>query len=501
MLAIVRSSNRHFCYHVLVILVNVSVVVWMYVSDQIVWDEIEITEGFGNLDPHLWFIQKPLEEECAGTSFGNAETNKESRPQHLTVGLVANEFFDPTLGRTGGFGMATNMVGKFFLNRPDLNVKVVYIFAQPSQGNKKIVSRVEHKLLGWPLICLHDKSSEARTLILNSGIDVFLTIDYRSQYDKVFSILPNVPVILWARDPRTSEQIDNLESIRLPSNAGSRPQGVKAPKATRARQVFERLEGQTPENMYTSTESRKMIIGVVWMPALRERLLEAYNIPPHGNSIELPNIVDFCQESCIQKYHKPAVIFVGRLDPYKRPWLMVELAISFPNVEFWVLGRSHFDNSNSYKIKHDHDRPLPANVKLLGQKTGQAKWKLLGAAWFLISTSAHEGLAISYLEALSCQTPVLSTVDPGKFVSSYGVFTGEFSGSGMQGLSALKQGFKTLLFDQSLREKLGEEGRKHVLETHNADQFYNGFQSIINRMDLPHSSRNQTSTKMSTSLH
>ena len=171
MLAIVRSSNRHFCYHVLVILVNVSVVVWMYVSDQIVWDEIEITEGFGNLDPHLWFIQHPLEEECAGTSFGNAETNKESRPQHLTVGLVANEFFDPTLGRTGGFGMATNMVGKFFLNRPDLNVKVVYIFAQPSQGNKKIVSKVEHKLLGWPLICLHDKSSEARTLILNSGID------------------------------------------------------------------------------------------------------------------------------------------------------------------------------------------------------------------------------------------------------------------------------------------------------------------------------------------
>jgi len=83
----------------------------------------------------------------------------------------------------------------------------------------------------------------------------------------------------------------------------------------------------------------------------------------------------------------------------------------------------------------------------------------------------HEGLAISYLEALLCKTPLLSTVNPGGIVSSYGVFVGEFSGSGMHGMPALREGFQKLVSDHTWRINLGEEGRKHVLETHNPGRF------------------------------
>ena len=84
---------------------------------------------------------------------------------------------------------------------------------------------------------------------------------------------------------------------------------------------------------------------------------------------------------------------------------MFELAKKFPDVEFWVFGRRHFYGKGSYDIEKDSGK-LPKNVKLFGQISGEEKFEHLQKAWFLISTSAHEGLAINYLEALQCGTPV-----------------------------------------------------------------------------------------------
>ena len=377
---------------------------------------------------------------------------------NITLGVVANEFFDPTIGRTGGFGMATNMLGKFFARHPELGVKVVFIFSSPNQGNKEsnLKEEVHHKLLGWPMISMvwdKEKSAEALQQV---GIDVLLTIDYRNDYDRVIKSLPGVPIILWARDPRTNKQIENLEGIRLPKSMhyDEQPQGVTAPLATKALNIIEKREGHK--------RSGKMVMGVVWMAALRDRLYDAYHIPPSGNAFELPNVVegDQCRDGpLLPKSEKPAVIFMGRLDPYKRPWLLVELAKKFPSVEFWTFGRKHFDGPGSYDITKDSG-PLPDNVKLFGQLTGDEKWERFQKAWFSVSLSAHEGLAINYLEALQCGTPVLSTVNPGGVVSSYGIFAGEYSGSGEQGLPKLEESFQRLLDDEELRQHLGNEGRQ-----------------------------------------
>merc|ERR1719317_1419016 len=76
-----------------------------------------------------------------------------SDPLNLLEGVVANEFFDPKFGRTGGFGMSTNMVGNFFRSRRDLGVDVVFIFMEPYQSVESR-SSIMHELLDWPLISM-----------------------------------------------------------------------------------------------------------------------------------------------------------------------------------------------------------------------------------------------------------------------------------------------------------------------------------------------------------
>ena len=89
----------------------------------------------------------------------------------------------------------------------------------------------------------------------------------------------------------------------------------------------------------------------------------------------LPNIVD-AVDGPVTKSQTPRVIFLTRLDPIKRPWLFVELAGSFPAVEFLMLGQSHFHGPGSWAVAD-----LPPNIKVLGHVEGILKHQLVSSAW------------------------------------------------------------------------------------------------------------------------
>jgi hypothetical protein len=72
----------------------------------------------------------------------------------------------------------------------------------------------------------------------------------------------------------------------------------------------------------------------------------------------------------------PRVVFLARLDPYKRPWLFVELARRFPGVGFLLLGRTHFSGLGSWTPE-----AVPPNLKVMGHLDGAEKLRLLASAW------------------------------------------------------------------------------------------------------------------------
>lgn len=60
----------------------------------------------------------------------------------------------------------------------------------------------------------HSLREDAIHALKDAKIDVFLLIDYRRSYDNVLNAIlehMSAPIILWARDPRTEQQIQNLE--------------------------------------------------------------------------------------------------------------------------------------------------------------------------------------------------------------------------------------------------------------------------------------------------
>ena len=186
----------------------------------------------------------------------------------------------------------------------------------------------------------------------------------------------------------------------------------------------------------------------------------------------LPNIVDIDAGEVI-KNQQPRVIFLGRLDPIKRPWVFVELARRFPGVEFLMLGQSHFRGRGSWV-----PRQLPENTKLLGHVDGEQKLHLLSSAWVLVNTSIHEALPTSFLEALACETPLLSCTNLEGIVSRFGIFTGAWDGDGMESLPRFVSGLRQLLENRSWRTQLGQQGRAWVERTHNGANFLHAFDAL-----------------------
>ncbi|MDI6847559.1 MAG: glycosyltransferase [Candidatus Bathyarchaeia archaeon] len=131
--------------------------------------------------------------------------------------------------------------------------------------------------------------------------------------------------------------------------------------------------------------------------------------------IWLPNMVDV-PDSLPKKSNTPTCLFLGRLDPIKRPEMFCELATYFPRVDFYLLGRSHFPG----KDEELHSRFKEANIHFMGFDAGNLKKELLEKAWILVNTSVYECLPVSFLEACAHKCAILSTQNPDDFAANFG---------------------------------------------------------------------------------
>jgi glycosyltransferase involved in cell wall biosynthesis len=146
-------------------------------------------------------------------------------------------------------------------------------------------------------------------------------------------------------------------------------------------------------------------------------------------TLYLPNFIDVSSFPS-KKFDRPSVVWLGRLDHVKRPELMFELAKLAPNVDFYVLGKSHFPKRNEQYLSKYGNNKVP-NIFLMGHQEGKVKEEILNKSWILLNTSFYECLPVSFLEALAHGCALLSTRNPDGYTEKFGYYDPSATAQGL----------------------------------------------------------------------
>jgi glycosyltransferase involved in cell wall biosynthesis len=164
---------------------------------------------------------------------------------------------------------------------------------------------------------------------------------------------------------------------------------------------------------------------------------------------------------CGDRAHPPdRILWVGRLSPEKRPEWLTRLATELPPCRFEVVGHSN-THSKYGRTLAAQLAALP-NVRWHGYVEHSRMRALYRTARLLLCTSESEGFPNTFLEAWSCGTPVLTSVDPDGVVAKFQL------GRVATDYLALSRHLRELPSQRSLWEASGHRGQQYVREHHTA---------------------------------
>ncbi|CAN5799660.1 hypothetical protein BH20GEM1_BH20GEM1_12430 [soil metagenome] len=369
----------------------------------------------------------------------------------MRVGILTNELFDQRLGRMGGFGWAARESIRCFTEVPELGVDPVVVSSEVDLGAEPVIQ--------VPAVLQRTNRVEFARRLRRERLALLLTIDYRPNYLLPIRTLPRTPMIVWVRDPRGPEEDRRLATLEVPGQPG-RAAGVD-PIDCRSFAGIARA---------SRLLRRRLLLASPAPETLAPRAAEAFGIAPPALRF-LPNpVVERPREPVAPRPGRPRIVFLGRLDPVKRPWLFVELARRFEDVDFLMLGDSHVKGPGSWAPAN-----LPANLRLMGHVGGEQKLRLLESASALINTSIHEALPVSFQESLSVGIPIISCTDTERVPSRFGFYVGSWDGDGAAGLDAFEAAVRKVLDDPESAASLGRAGRAWVERTHTRQRFASAF--------------------------
>lgn len=148
-----------------------------------------------------------------------------------------------------------------------------------------------------------------------------------------------------------------------------------------------------------------------------------------------------------------------------------------PEYEFFMLGQSFRQSKKNQSIMNDYLN-IP-NLHFVGHVEGEKKAQLIKDAKILVNTSIHEALPISFLEALSYGTLLISCRDPDELTSQFGVFTGTVIGDGFDKVDLFVDGIRHLMENEPLRQELAIKAVNYIKANHNIEDFQKNMQEII----------------------
>lgn len=378
----------------------------------------------------------------------------------LSVGMVSNEIIHGGNSRTGGFGYGTRILIRVLTERNEADVRFLTAHEELGRGLS------DRDTMASPGDYFERRNIIDLIRYRVARLDLLAMLDYRAQYEYFLRHRPDLPVVIWARDPRSQRDNERFMSLREPGFPDLLPAQAEPPQtASLRRHLFPRDGRVRPHVFAVST------------PYLRHKLEDAYGVPVDPDRVpHLCSVIPVDSEPT-PGTDRPTVVSLARLDPQKRPWLMFELARRMPDVDFVMAGRTQ-------ATLRWQPTDLPENLRLLGEVKGAEKVRTLNAAWVLLNTAIHEALPVSWLEALGTGTPLVSCLDPEGVVSRFGRSVPYVGGVGYEMLPGLELALRELLDDRDERLARGAAGQDWVRRTHNADNFVSGWRQIIDLLGL-----------------
>jgi len=174
----------------------------------------------------------------------------------------------------------------------------------------------------------------------------------------------------------------------------------------------------------------------------------------------------------VQKNQTPLVLWVATLREWKQPWIFLDLAKKFPEIEFCMIGGPSADVKFFETVKSEAEKIK--NVQFLGFVPQHLVGNYFEKAWVFVNTSSVEGFPNTFFHAWSAFTPVLSlNVDPDEVIckNQLGFHSGNFT--------QMVKDLDDLIKNDNLRQQLGINGRHFVEKEHNIETVIRKYISLF----------------------
>lgn len=174
-----------------------------------------------------------------------------------------------------------------------------------------------------------------------------------------------------------------------------------------------------------------------------------------------------------KKSDRPSVLFLARWDMQKRPDIALEVAKNTPEYDFYFVGTSSLYPKlieNQKKLEKAYSKF--SNIHILRFTTDETKREILSKSWVLLNTSVREGLPVSFLEAGSYETAILSSVDPDGYSSLFGKYVknGDF-----------KTSLRSIIESEECFE-MGRKARSYMIAHHETSHVIKELLSYIEKL-------------------
>lgn len=371
----------------------------------------------------------------------------------LRVGLIVDECFGAANTAYGGYGfLARRYIAKYI---PNTQIQIDVLLGKGSKNFSVETYTIENAV---KLYRLPRRKWFAGRWLKEQNYDLYLSIELTEKYVLENEPDPRKKLVLWIQDPRPIYEWDEINTVKL------------FPETS----YFNQKIYDLVHDWYIKDRVKLISQGHF----LNQKAKDLYNLKDDVSIEYMPNPIDIDYTFDVNTHAKKGmIIYLGRIESVKRGWLFCEIAKLLPQYEFYILGQTFREDGKNSEIMGKYQDIK--NLHFVGHVDGEEKQNYLKSAKILVNTSIHEALPISFLEALSYGTLLVSNRNPENLTSKFGIHVGDVLGDGFDKVNLYADAINTLIQDENRSKELRKEAIEYIKKYHNVDDFILNLRRIL----------------------